>query len=735
MIETEGTVLVIIFTNETNGYTILKIWEKNTGDETVLVGYIPFINVGDTIKVWGNWVPHAKFGMQFKVERYEKSLPQSQDAIKFFLSSGMIKGVGVTLADRIVDTFKEDTLDIIMNCPDELSKVKGVTKKKAQEISNKVNENLDLRKVTAFLSENNIPTAYLTVIYKEFKENTIEKIKENPYILTKEPISINFKIADRIASKLGIDMYIEERNKSAVGYILNSAKEHGHEYLPIDQLRESAKKLLAVNDDELDNILSNAAMDSSIVFEKNDAEVRVYLESNFYAQNYVAAKLYQMSQMEYIDDEKSTQKSIHEFEKEEAITLDDAQKKAIKLAVQKGVFVLTGGPGTGKTTIIKSILYILGKEDQKVLLAAPTGRAAKRMTEITGIEAKTIHRLLEMDVLSMDGDRKFTRNEKNPLDTDVLIVDEASMIDLLLMKDLLKAVSKNTRLILVGDINQLPPIGVGSVLKDIIKSETIDVVCLTEIFRQAKESLIISNAHKINKGEMPDLDVRNKDFFFIEKNNTEDALKTIVGLCKTRLQKTYGYDPMKHIQVITPMRRGALGCVNLNKVLQEALNQDNKNSKDNNTYTLKVGDKVMQVRNNYNIEWNMINDEDEYGEGVFNGDIGVIDEIDARDQNITVVFEEEKIAQYEFDILDELELAYAITAHKSQGSEFEVVIIPLVEAPTILLTRNLLYTAVTRAKEMVIIVGAKDTVKKMVNNAKENKKYSALAEKIRAQGS
>lgn len=732
MVEIEGTVLVIIFTSESNGYTILRIWEKNTGDEVVLIGYMPFVNVGDLILAKGEWTPHPRFGMRFRVDQYEKQLPKSQDAIKFFLSSGVIKGVGVTLANRIVDALGDDTLNIIMNNPTELHKIKGITKKKAQEIFDKVNENIGLRKVTAFLNENNVPTSYLMDIYKEFKDETIDKIKENPYALTKEPISLNFRIADAIAKKLGMDMYIEERNKSAVKYVLDNAKAYGHEYLPIDKLRDGVKKLLEQDAKELDNLLANAALDSDIVFEKNDEhDIRVYLESNFYAQNYVAAKLSQMVKTKYIYDEEDTMAIIREFEKQENIVLDDTQKSAVSLAVQKGVFVLTGGPGTGKTTIIKAILYILDQEGEKVLLAAPTGRAAKRMSDVTGIEAKTIHRLLEIDVLSIEREQKFMRNEKNPLDADVIIVDEASMIDLLLMKDLLKAVSKNTRLILVGDVNQLPPIGVGCVLKDIICSGKIDVVCLTEIFRQAKESLIVSNAHKINRGEMPELMCRNKDFFFIARNDSKAIINTVVSLCKTRLPKTYGYDPIGQIQVITPMRKGEIGCVNLNKELQKALNGGSRKSKDTNTYTLKVGDKVMQVRNNYDVEWrNDSKDDTEYGEGIFNGDIGVIKKIDLDGHVMEVLFEEEKMAEYDFDSADELELAYAMTAHKSQGSEFDVVIIPLLTGPNILLTRNLLYTAVTRAKKLVVIVGMSSIVEKMVGNQKENKKYSGLAERI-----
>lgn len=732
MVEIEGTVLVIIFTSESNGYTILKIWEKNTGDEVVLIGCMPFINVGDVILAKGEWVLHPKFGMRFRVDQYEKQIPKSQDAIKLFLSSGIIKGIGTKLADRIVDALGDDTLDVIMNNPSELHKIKGITKKKAQEISDKVNENIGLRKVTAFLSENNVPTSYLIDIYKEFKDKTIDKIKENPYILTKEPISINFKIADAIARKLGMDMYIEERNKSAVKYVLDNAKMNGHEYLPIDRLREGVKKLLLQDAQEIDNLLANAALDSDIVFEKNDDDdVRVYLESNFYAQNYVAAKLCQMVKTQYIYDEEDTMAMIHKFEKREGIVLDATQREAVCLAVQRGVFVLTGGPGTGKTTIIKAILYILGEEGEEVLLAAPTGRAAKRMTDVTGIEARTIHRLLEIEVHSIEREQKFMRNEKNPLDADVIIIDEASMIDLLLMKDLLKAVSKNTRLILVGDVNQLPPIGVGCVLRDIILSGKIDVVCLTEIFRQAKESLIVSNAHKINKGEMPELMCRDKDFFFIARNDSRSVIKTVVSLCKTRLPKTYGYDPIGQMQVITPMRKGELGCINLNRELQKALNGESKKSKDTNTYTLKVGDKVMQIRNNYNVEWETGAGYDkEYGEGIFNGDIGVVQNIDMDGRIMEVLFEEEKIAEYDFDAVDELELAYAMTAHKSQGSEFDVVIIPLLMGPNILLTRNLLYTAVTRAKKLVIIVGTSDIVRKMVGNQKENKKFSGLAQRI-----
>ncbi len=728
MIEVEGTVLNIIFTNESNGYTILKILEKIDGDEIILIGYIPFVNVGDTIKAKGEWDVHNKFGIRFKVESFEKSLPDTKDAIKFFLASGIIKGVREVIANKIVEKFGDETLDVIRDHPEKLASIQGISKKKALEISKKVSEDLILRKITLFLNENNVPTMYLSIIYKQFGDETIEKIKENPYTLTE--VGINFKIADNIANKLGIDMFMDERNKSAIKYVLYKAMDFGHTYLPLEKLKKSAEKLLKVNDEILDDAIVKLSLDNEVVFEKNDIDTRVYLANNYYAENYVAAKVCQLSLMDYIDDLDEILDGIKEFEKEEKIELEDMQKKAIISAITKGIFILTGGPGTGKTTIIKAIIYFFERSNLNVSLAAPTGRAAKRMTEITGMEAKTIHRLLEVDFRSIDKEKRFLRNENNPIETDVLIVDEMSMVDLLLMRDLLKAITKNNRLILVGDVNQLAPIGVGNVLRDIIDSKKVETVFLKKIFRQAEESLIISNAHKINNGDFPDIKRKDKDFFFISRKTSEDVLKTVVDLFVNRLPKTYAYDPIKHIQVITPMRKGNLGVVNINKELQKAVNPGDKKSQMTNIYKLKVGDKVMQMRNNYDIEWEITGCLQDYGEGIFNGDIGIIDDIDYGQQKVTVIFEEQKVTEYDFDLLDELELAYAITVHKSQGSEFPVVILPILEGPMILFTRNLLYTAVTRAKEMVIIVGLENMIDKMVKNFRIDKKFSALSERI-----
>ena len=728
MIEVEGTVLNIIFTNESNGYTILKILEKTDGDEIILIGYIPFVNVGDTIKAKGEWDVHNKFGIRFKVESFEKSMPDTKDAIKFFLASGIIKGVREVIANKIVEKFGDETLDVIRDHPEKLASIQGISKKKALEISKKVSEDLILRKITLFLNENNVPTMYLSIIYKQFGDKTIEKIKENPYTLTE--VGINFKIADNIANKLGIDMFLDERNKSAIKYVLYKAMDFGHTYLPLEKLKKSAEKLLKVNDEILDDAIVKLSLDNEVVFEKNDIDTRVYLANNYYAENYVAAKVCQLSLMDYIDDLDEILDGIKEFEKEEKIELEDMQKKAIISAITKGIFILTGGPGTGKTTIIKAIIYFFERSNLNVSLAAPTGRAAKRMTEITGMEAKTIHRLLEVDFRSIDKEKRFLRNENNPIETDVLIVDEMSMVDLLLMRDLLKAITKNNRLILVGDVNQLAPIGVGNVLRDIIDSKKVETVFLKKIFRQAEESLIISNAHKINNGDFPDIKRKDKDFFFISRKTSEDVLKTVVDLFVNRLPKTYAYDPIKHIQVITPMRKGNLGVVNINKELQKAVNPSDKKSQMTNIYKLKVGDKVMQMRNNYDIEWEITGCLQDYGEGIFNGDIGIIDDIDYGQQKVTVIFEEQKVTEYDFDLLDELELAYAITVHKSQGSEFPVVILPILEGPMILFTRNLLYTAVTRAKEMVIIVGLENMIDKMVKNFRIDKKFSALSERI-----
>ena len=479
MVEMQGTVLNIIFTNESNGYTVLRMLEKTEGDEVVLIGCMPFVNVGDTIKVSGEWCVHNKFGVRFKVESFEKGLPDTKDAIRIFLASGIIKGVREAVAEKIVEKFGDDTLNVIQNNPEEIATVKGVSKKKALEIFKKVNENLNLRKIASFLDENSVPTIHLANIYRKFGNETEEKVRENPYVLTREDIGVSFKVADSIAKKLGMDKFMEERNKSAVVYSLLKAMNSGHVYLPLKVLKENAKKLLEVDDETLDNAIINISFDDEVIFEKNKIDTRVYLANNYYAQNYVAAKISQLSLMDYIDDLDEVLDGIKEFEKEEGIELEEMQKKAIIGAITKGMFVLTGGPGTGKTTIIKAIIHIFRRINLDVVLTAPTGRAAKRMTEITGMEAKTIHRLLEVDFRGVDKEQKFLRNENNPIKTDVLIVDEMSMVDLILMKDLLKAVTRNSRVILVGDVNQLASIGVGNVLRDIIDSKKVETVFLT----------------------------------------------------------------------------------------------------------------------------------------------------------------------------------------------------------------------------------------------------------------
>ncbi|MCX7749816.1 MAG: ATP-dependent RecD-like DNA helicase [Clostridia bacterium] len=731
MITIEGTIEEIIFSNEVNGYTICDV--RHEQEVVTAVGYMPFINVGETVKITGKWVTHPDYGEQLKVETYEKMLPETTDAIEKYLASGIIKGVGPATAKKIVKKFGEDTLNIIQFSPEKLSTVKGINYEKALRIGQVFADQRELMKVIMFFQEYGISSTYATKIYKTFGENTIEEIKSNPYRLADEVFGIGFKTADRIARNMGIDPASKYRISSAIKYVLSQAAGNGHTYISDGKLKEHTSALLEVSIESIDDALITLVMDKAVFVEKENGYNKVYLSAFYQAELNVCKRLVELSNLCFEEEKDTFDKLMHDIQIEDKIILAERQKEAIREALVNGVMVITGGPGTGKTTIIRSIIKILEREGHEVALAAPTGRAAKRMSEATGVEAKTIHRLLEIGFAGDDSNLTFTKNDSNPVDADVIIIDEMSMVDILLMNHLLKAIMPGTRLILVGDVDQLPAVGAGNVLKDIIMSGMLKTVKLTDVFRQAEESMIIVNAHRINKGEIPYLNRKGKDFYFMPRGGTGDMIKTVVELCCTRLPNAYGYDPMRHIQVLTPMRKGQTGVTNLNIELQKALNPSDKNKSEKSfrEYLFREGDRVMQIKNNYGLRWEKKRKPYLEGEGVFNGDTGIIQEIDQEEQKVVVLFEDEKVVEYDFSILDEIEPAFAITIHKSQGSEFPVVVLPIYQGPQILMTRNLLYTAITRAKSLAVLVGSEDALYEMINNEREALRFSGLADKIR----
>ncbi len=726
----EGTVEDIIFQNEINGYTVCDI---RCGQEYVTaVGYMPFLNVGESVKVTGKWVSHPEYGDQLKVEMYEKLLPQTADAMEKYLASGIIKGVGPATAARIVKTFGKDTLDIINFRPQMLAEVKGISLDKAIKIGQAFDEQKGLRNVVMFLQEYGISPACCMKIHKAFGDKAVAEIKQIPYLLSEDIFGIGFKTADRIAMSLGVDPASKFRVCSGIKHVLSQAAGSGHTYVPEDKLKELTSQLLQTSIPDIENSLVSLILDKAVISEKLDEINRIYLSSFYNAELGVCRRLIELTAADYGLETDDFDKKLERIEAEEEIELAWMQRTAIREAMANGVLVITGGPGTGKTTIIKSIIKLLEREGCRVALAAPTGRAAKRMSEATGYEARTVHRLLEIGYTGDDRDLLFQRNENNPIDAQAVIIDEMSMVDVLLMNHLLKAVPQGARLILVGDVNQLPSVGAGNVLNDIISSGLVKTVRLTEIFRQAQESMIIVNAHRINNGELPLLNVKDKDFFFVPRGNADSIVRAVTDLCSRRLPETYSYEPIRHIQVLTPTRKGPTGVVNLNIELQKVLNppDKDKNEKGFRDYIFREGDRVMQIKNNYNLRWVKAGRDYNEGTGVFNGDTGIISRIDEKEQVIEVMYEDDRMVEYDFLILDEIEPAFAVTIHKSQGSEFPVVVMPVASGPQVLMTRNLLYTAVTRARDLVVLTGDERILAEMTANARETHRYSGLADKL-----
>ena len=735
----EGYVDHIIYRNQENGYTVASLIVD--GEELTCVGTFQALSEGETICGKGRYTEHPSYGQQFSIYSYETVVPQDAFAIERYLGSGAIKGIGAALAARIVRKFGDDTLRIIEEEPERLAEVKGISERKAREIAEQVEEKADMRKAMMFLQKYGISQTLGAKIYQQYKQDMYRILKENPYKMAEDINGIGFKMADEIASRIGIHTDSDYRIRSGLLYILLLATGEGHVYLPKKLLLERAQQLLGVQADYMEKHLTDLAIDRKIVIKEIDTDHTgkqqvVYASQYYQIELHTAQMLHELNVKDTAEEE-VLQEKIKQIQRAEKIDLDEKQQEAIKEAVRNGLMVITGGPGTGKTTTINAIIRYFEMEGLDIYLAAPTGRAAKRMTEATGYEAKTIHRLLELTGIPEESSARvhFERNAQNPLEADVIIIDEMSMVDIFLMHALLSAVVTGTRLILVGDVNQLPSVGPGSVLKDIIRSGEFPVVELTKIFRQASQSDIVVNAHKINQGIPVVLDNKSMDFFFLKRYDANVIISVVITLIQKKLPKFVDAQPYD-IQVLTPMRKGLLGVERLNGILQQYLNppEKEKKEKEHGNGLFREGDKVMQIKNNYQIEWEvrgLYGIPVEKGVGVFNGDTGILREINTFAETVTVEFDERKFVEYSFKQLDELELAYAITIHKAQGSEYPAVIIPLLGGPKMLMNRNLLYTAVTRARKCVTLVGDEKTFEEMENNRMEQSRYTTLDLRIK----
>ena len=730
MAHLEGYVSHIRFHNEENGYTVLEL-ETTHGDE-ILVGTFHYINEGEYLSAEAEFTEHPAHGPQYQVTSYQVKEPEGKEAMERYLGSGAVRGIGPALAARIVKKFKGDTFRIFEEEPERLAEVKGISLHKAMNFAVQFQEKQEMRHAMMFLSEYGIANHLAVRIFEEYGDKMYEILRTNPYKLAEDIHGIGFRIADAIAAKAGIAADSEHRICAAILYTMQQSVGAGHVYLPREILCRNTGQMLGMPPEYIGDHLISLVMDKKLMIRVKGEEEHVYLSSYYFMEKNTASMLLNLD-LKFPAEEETLGRQIAALEEKTKIRLDDQQKAAVRQALTEGVLVVTGGPGTGKTTTINLMIQCFQAEDMDIVLAAPTGRAAKRMTEATGCEAKTIHRLLELNGGIENGESyHFEKNEDNPIEADVIILDEMSMVDISLMYSFLKAVFPGTRLILVGDSNQLPSVGAGNVLKDIIESGVFPVVRLSKIYRQEATSQIVLNAHKINEGEQITLNNRNRDFFFFEKKDIRSVTAGVIYLVKNRLPEYVGVNPFE-IQVLTPMRKGELGVEHLNQVLQYYLNpaSPDKEEREVHVGVFREGDKVMQIKNNYKIEWKVVNRKGfsvEEGLGVFNGDMGVIRKINTFTEKITVVFDENRQVEYPFSNLDELELAYAITIHKSQGSEYPAVVLPLLNGPSILCNRNLLYTAVTRAQRCVAIVGRQAMVEQMIRNESEQKRYTGLKE-------
>lgn len=727
-----GYVEHIVFRNEENGYTVFHL--ENEDGEVTCVGNLNFITEGEMLELEGEYVNHSVYGNQLKVSAYRVKEPEDLISIERYLGSGAIKGIGQTMASRIVKKFREDTFRIIEEEPERLAEIKGISERKAMEIASQMEEKKDMRKSMIYLQKYGISTKLAAKIYQRYGMKVHQILEENPYRLADDIEGVGFRTADEIAARIGIHTDSDYRIRSGLFYILQQAVAEGHIYLPEELLLRRAKVLLGIEIEDIEKYIMDLCMERKTVMKEKDGKVIVY-PAHYYYMELNTAKMLNDLDIDCQMPEDMMEKRLRAVEEKEKIELDPLQHKAVIESIKHGLLILTGGPGTGKTTTINTMIQFFESEGLSILLAAPTGRAAKRMTEATGYEAQTIHRLLEVNGNpEEESTGGFLRNRENPLEADVIIIDEMSMVDLNLMHALLSAVVQGTRLILVGDVDQLPSVGPGSVLKDIISSERFHVVTLTKIFRQAGESDIIMNAHKINAGEPVELNKKSRDFFFVKCDEADTIIGGIIALIQRKLPQYVQAHP-NEIQVMTPTRKGLLGVERMNVILQKYLNpaDEKKTEREINGRLFREGDKVMQIKNNYQLEWEICTRFGltvDKGMGVFNGDMGVISEINEYKETVEVEYDEGRKVKYGFDMVDELELAYAITVHKSQGSEYPAVILPLLPGPKLLYNRNLLYTAVTRAKKCLTIIGSDTTFQEMIRNKSEQERYTSLAERI-----
>ncbi len=722
----EGSVDSVIFRNEETGFAVLVLNSQN--DAVTVVGDLATVEEGEDLKLTGEYIRHKKFGFQFKAHLCERTLPKTQASIQKYLSSGVIKGIGPVIAKRIVKKFGEDSLDIFENEPQKLLEIDGITVKNHGKIMESYRNVFGVRSLMIFLSKYEIPATYGVRVWKKWGINALGAIKTNPYIMCNADIELPFTKAEDFATRLDIPLNDGNRIRAGISYVLNQNAFEGHTCLPLDRLKKTAVSFLKITDDDFDLIFKEEISEENlVVYEKNNRPF-VMLKCYYIAEDYISRRLKIMRDMSF-DNNIDFSEVIDIAEEQNNIVYEEIQRKAINTALSRGFLVLTGGPGTGKTTTLNGIISLFQQQGMNVMITAPTGRAAKRISDLTGFDAKTIHRLLE--VKFSDGDRPtFVHNEDNQLDCDVLIIDEMSMVDTLLFESLLRALKFNCNLIMVGDSDQLPSVGAGNLLKDIIESRIVPTVELKEIFRQSESSKIVVNAHKIVHGEMIDFTEKNDDFFFMQRFDYESLQSLVVELVKKRLPDAYGVDSLENIQVLSPTRKGPTGIIELNKRIQAELNPPSKEKSEIKSlyYTFRVGDKVMQTKNNYDITWSKYNDdgeETEKGSGVFNGDIGKIISLNKVLGVATIDFDG-RVCKYNTDLLDNIELAYAITVHKSQGSEFDIVILTVFSGYDKLYYRNLLYTAVTRAKKMLIIVGLPNRIKYMIDNNKRTNRYTAL---------
>ncbi|MCD8326711.1 MAG: ATP-dependent RecD-like DNA helicase [Lachnospiraceae bacterium] len=733
-----GYVEHIIFQNSENGYTVLNLVSE--GDEITCVGTLKGLTAGETIEARGEEVAHPVYGSQFKISSYQVVVPEDRESMRRYLASGAVKGIGAALAERIVGRFGDDTFRIMEEEPERLAEIKGISERMAQEISAQMEEKKELRSALVYLQQYGISNTLAVRIYETYQSGIYQLMQTNPYRLAEDIDGIGFKMADDIAARAGIQADSDYRIASGVLYVLTQAQQEGHVYLPSDLLLNRAEQLLAVPASSIEPVLSNMMMDKKLVLKRQGEQTLVYTARYYYLELNCARMLHDLNEAVEMTDtsaEAVLEKEIDAIAAEVSIELDEMQKRAVLTSIKNGLFILSGGPGTGKTTTVNMILKYFERQGMDILLAAPTGRAARRLTEATGCEARTIHRMLEVNGAVEESGRgaRFEKNRDNPLEADVVVIDEMSMVDIHLFYSLLQAIAVGTRLIMVGDVDQLPSVGPGQVLRDLMKSGCFPVVTLRHIFRQAQTSDIVVNAHKINEGQPLILDNHSRDFFLLERKDVNVIYKHMLQLITQMLPKYVKADPLE-IQVLTPMRRGPLGVEQLNQVLQRYMNPPAPGKKEHlqgNTL-FREGDKVMQTKNNYQAEWEILgkyNIPVDKGMGIFNGDLGRVLEIRETAGQMVVEFEEGKRVTYPFDHLEELDLAYAVTIHKSQGSEYPAVVMPLLGGPRMLFNRNLLYTGVTRAKNCVAILGSSRCVQEMIQNVSQQERYTSLDLRIR----